>query len=66
MLKIVRLTFGFVALMLNLELNRYFLQKTQKRVAPKSNLSIIRLHQHGERRSIAANHELVESSKTEF
>ncbi len=31
MLKIVRLTFGFVALMLNLELNRYFLQKSQKR-----------------------------------
>ena len=38
----------------------------KKGVDQFSDLSIMRLHQHGETRSIAANHELVESSKTEF
>ena len=40
MLKIVRLTFGFVALMLNLELNRYFLQKSQKKGLRSNQISL--------------------------
>ena len=44
----------------------FFAKNFKKGVDPNSDLSIMRLHQHGERRSIAANHELDESGKTEF